>query len=155
MPSPGSTTATPTIPSRAQPSTAISPPSGEYLMAFESRLATTCLSRLGAASATSASDGSRTASVCAALWAANTRAWSDTSGHRSTRRRSRGSRRRSAVRWGARKPAQGARAGALGDALEIEEGVGGGGEAAGLGVDRLQVRAARVGVRVAEEDELG
>src|ERR671928_172087 len=51
----------PTTPSRVQPSTAISPPSGEYLIALESRFASTCFNRLGSASATSASCGMRPA----------------------------------------------------------------------------------------------
>src|SRR3954469_17268810 len=59
MPRPGSRTATPTTPLRTQPSTAISPPSGEYLIAFESRFASTCLSRLGSAAAASASSRGR------------------------------------------------------------------------------------------------
>src|ERR1700709_1664062 len=61
MPRPASRTATPTTPSRAQPSTPISPPSGEYLIALESRLASTCLRRFGSPSVTSGSARARPA----------------------------------------------------------------------------------------------
>src|SRR5262245_24722174 len=78
MPTPSSRTLTLTKPFSCSATTSTAPPPGEYLMAFDNRLPTTCASRSGSPCTGSGVRATFTSSRWSSLCPSNNRTWSDT-----------------------------------------------------------------------------